>query len=99
MVSSKAMTVVRQVYDRVESALWAALLAFVIYFVVHILPNLPENARRAESMRALTIAAENRSYCERWGMRSGTHQHALCTIDLQALRKSIQLELSDDGVF
>ena len=32
-------------------------------------------------------------------MRSGTHEHTLCTIDLQALRKSIQRELSDDGVF
>ena len=82
MVSSKAMTVVRQVYDWVESTLWAALLAF-----------------RAESMRAPKIAAENRSYCEKWGMRSGTREHTLCTIDLQALRKSIQLELSDDGAF
>ena len=99
MVSSKAMAVVRQVYDWVESALWAALLAFVIYFVIHILPNLPESVRHAESMRALTIAAENHSYCEKWGMRSGTHAHSLCTIDLQQLRKSIQHDLADDGVF
>jgi hypothetical protein len=99
MVSSKAMTVVRHVYDWVESALWAVLLAFVIYFVVNILPILPENARHAESMRALKIAAENRSYCEKWGMKSGTHEHALCTIDLRQLRKSVERDLSDEGVF
>jgi len=55
--------------------------------------------RRAESMRALKIAAENRSYCEKWGMKQGTHEHALCTIDLQELRTSIARDLSDEGVF
>jgi hypothetical protein len=50
-------------------------------------------------MRALKIAAENRSYCEKWGMKSGTHEHALCTIDLRQLRKSVERDLSDEGVF
>jgi hypothetical protein len=86
MVSSKAMTVVRQVYDWVESALWAALLACVVCFVINVVPNLPETTRRAESVRALKIAAENRSYCERWGMKQGTPEHSRCTIDLQQLR-------------
>ena len=99
MVSSKAMAVVRQVYDWVESALWAALLAFVIYFLVNVVPILPEMTRRAESTRALKIAAENRSYCEKWGMKSGTREYSLCTIDLQQLRKSIERDLSDEGVF
>lgn len=99
MNSSNAMVVVRQVYDWIESALWAGLIAFVIFFLVDVVPNLPEAARRAESMRALKIVAENRAYCEKWGMRSGTHAHALCTVDLQELRKSIECDLSEDGVF
>jgi hypothetical protein len=93
------MVVIRQVYDWVESALWAGLVAFVIYFLINVVPNLPEMTRRAESMRALKIAAENRSYCERWGMKQGTREHALCTIDLQELRTSIERNLSDEGVF
>lgn len=97
MKSSKAMIVVRQVYDCVESALWAALVAFVLYVLINVLPNLPENARRAESIRASNLAAENRSYCERWGMKPGTHTS--CTMDLQALRRTIEQEIADDRAF
>jgi hypothetical protein len=99
MNSSKTMIVIRQVYDWVESALWAGLVAFVIYFLINVVPNLPEMTRRAESMRSLKIAAENRSYCEKWGMKQRTQEHALCTIDLQELRTSIERDLSDEGVF
>jgi signal transduction histidine kinase len=93
------MVVIRQVYDWVESALWAGLVAFVIYFLVNVVPNLPEMTRHAVSMRALKIAAENRSYCEKWGMKQGTHEHARCTVDLQELRTRIARDLSDEGVF
>jgi len=41
MNSSKTMVVIRQVYDWVESALWAGLVAFVIYFLINVVPNLP----------------------------------------------------------
>ncbi len=99
MNPSKAMVIVRHVYDWVESALWAGLLAFVVYFLIDIVPNLPEMTRRAESLRTLQIAAENHAYCEKWGMKQGTQAHTRCTIDLQAFRQSIQRELSDDGVF
>ena len=99
MNPSKAMVVVRQIYDWVESALWAGLVAFVIYVLINVVPNLPEMTRRAESMRILRIAAENRAYCEKWGMRPGTQAHARCTIDLQELRKSIARDTSDEAVF
>jgi hypothetical protein len=88
------MIVVRKVYDNVECALWAALLSFAIYFVICVAPNLPEMGRRAESLRALKIAAENRAYCEKWGMKQGTHEHVLCTIDLQQLRQQIENDLA-----
>jgi hypothetical protein len=32
-------------------------------------------------------------------MKSGTREYSLCTIDLQQLRKSIERNLSDNGVF
>jgi hypothetical protein len=91
------MAVVRRVYDVVESALWAALLAFVIFFLIRVVPSIPENARRAESIRMLNVAAENSVYCERWGMKRATHEHTLCTMDLQELRRKIERERADDG--
>lgn len=97
MKSSNAMVIVPQVYDWVESAVWAALTAFVLYFLIHILPDLPENARRAASLRAASIAAQNRSYCEKWGMKPGTRAHAACAMDLQALRRTIEQDIADDS--
>ncbi len=96
MDSSKTMIVVRKVYDNVECALWAVLLSFVIYFVTCIAPKLPEMARRAESLRALQTAAENRAYCEKWGMTPGTREHALCTMDLRQLRKQIESDFAEE---
>ncbi len=97
MNSSRTMIVVRKVYDNVECALWAALLSFVIYFATIVAPSLPEMARRAESMRALRTAEENGAYCERWGMKPGTREHAACTMDLRELRHKIGQDLADDG--
>ena len=97
MKPSRTITIVRNVYDNVECALWAALLSFVIYFVVCIAPNLPESARRAQNLRALQIAAENGSYCEKWGMKRQTHEHTLCTMDLQELRNRIEQDLAERG--
>ena len=97
MSSAKAMKIVRQVYDWIEFALWAGLTAFVIYFVIFIAPNVPEIARRAESIRAMNNAAENSSYCEKWGMKRGTHEHTLCAMDLQEFRKKIEQDFADQG--
>ena len=99
MSSSKPVAVIRQVYDYVEAGLWAALLALVLYVLIWLLPSLPENMRRAESSRALKIAEENRSYCEKWGMKQDTHEHTLCTMDLQDLRDSIEQESAGAGGF
>ncbi len=97
MTPSKTMAVVRWVYDWVEFGLWALSLAFVLYFVIFVLPHLPENARRAESIRALNIAEENRAFCEKWGMKQRTYEHLLCTMDLQQLREKIRQESADDA--
>ncbi|HLH90275.1 MAG TPA: hypothetical protein VKX28_17635 [Xanthobacteraceae bacterium] len=96
--SSTAMTAVRMVYDSVEYALWAVLVAFVIYFVIFVAPTMPAAVRQAESARALDQAAANTSYCEKWGMKRGTHEHTLCTMDLQDLRRKIDQENSDASV-
>ncbi len=97
MTPSKAMAVVRWVYDLVECGLWALLGAFVLYFAIVLLPRLPEGIRRAESIRALNIAEENRAFCDKWGMKRQTREHLLCTMDLQQLREKIRQEAADNG--
>ncbi len=97
MKCSTAMTVARKAYDNIECALWAILLALVIYFFIFIAPNLPAAVRQADSVRAANNEVENSSYCEKWGMKAGTHEHTLCTEDLQELRKKIEREFSEDA--
>lgn len=94
---SRTMIIVRQVYDWVETALWAGITSFVIVFVIYIAPNVPEMARRAEATRAMNNAAENSAYCEKWGMKRRTHEHVLCTMDLQGFRKKIEQDLADSS--
>jgi hypothetical protein len=58
---------VGRLYDNAEAALWATLLAFVIYSIVFIIPKVPDIRARSESVRAQEIAAENEFYCEKFG--------------------------------
>jgi hypothetical protein len=97
MNSSRTMTVVRKAHDHAEWALWGAMIAFVIYGVIRVAPDLPQVAMRAESTRALKTADDNRSYCERWGMKRGTREHTLCSADLYELRKGVAQEFADEA--
>jgi hypothetical protein len=97
MNTSRTMTVVRKVYDNVELALWSGLIAFMICFAVFLAPSLPDMARRADAARAVQAAEDNRSYCEKWGMKRGTREHALCAADLYELRRKIQQEFADEA--
>jgi hypothetical protein len=94
---SKTMLIVRQVYDWIEAALWASLASFVICFLIFVAPNVPEMARRAENARVLKESAENRAYCVQWGMKDGSREHTLCTIDLREFRRKIEKDLGEQG--
>lgn len=93
---SKTMMAVRKIYDYAECFLWINAFVFAGYFLIYIVPNLSEIRSRAESSRILKIAAENGSYCERWGMQPGTHAHTLCKKDLQELRQKVEQEFADE---
>ena len=87
---SQIWRVVDRLYVEIETALWAGLAAFVIFFCALILPNIPANVAKAQADRALEIVHENQRYCEKWGMKRGTQAHIGCTIDLQQLRNDIE---------
>jgi hypothetical protein len=90
------MAIARKVYDTVETVLWAGLLAFLGYFLIYVLPHMSEIRSRAETVRVAKISSDNSFYCERWGMKPGTHEHTLCTMELQELRRQVQQEMLDD---
>lgn len=71
-------------YGRV--ALLATASAMILWFFM----NAPEMAAAQSKMamqQAGAIERENRSLCEKWGLRPGTHEHTLCTMDVQVLRR------------
>jgi hypothetical protein len=88
--SNGTLALVQSIYDNVNLALWAILVAFVVFFLAFIAPRLPEAAARAERLRIQEIAQENEGYCAKWQMGLGTNQHDQCISDIQELRWKIQ---------
>jgi hypothetical protein len=97
-LSAKTWTVIHQVYDTVHNALWALGIAWVVFLLLHI-PQMRDARVRAEVQRAQEISEENRSYCEKWGMRADTHEHIICTMDLNAIRAKVEQRIADDSSF
>jgi len=96
---SQVWRVVDRLYVEIETTLWAALAAFVIFFCALILPHVPANVAKAQAGRALELIQENQLYCEKWGMKRGTQAHIGCTIDLQQLRRDIEQRHAEATMF
>jgi hypothetical protein len=93
--SKDTLVLARSIYDTVHLALWATLVAFVVFFIAFIAPRLPEAAAKAERLRIQEISQENEEYCGKWQMGFGTTMHEQCISDLQELRAKIQNRLAD----
>ena len=83
--------------DKVHTALWALLAAFLIFFVVFVLPNVPEMITQAQINRAKEIAAENEEYCAKFGMGSGSQKHDQCLLDLGEFRYKVEKRIADES--
>lgn len=97
MLSPKTWTIIHRVYDNVHAALWAVLCAAVVMFLTVVAPQIPKLQAAAEAKRLLEVAAENRHYCENWGMPAGSAKHAQCVLDLQALRAKTEQRIADEA--
>jgi hypothetical protein len=95
MKSFKTREIVSRVYDNVEIALWAMLLAFVIYFVAFILPKLPEIQAQQERIRVEEIGVENASLCEELGTKRGADKYNQCLLAVGAFRAKVEKRLND----
>ncbi len=59
MRRSQVWRVVDRLYVEIETALWAGLAAFVIFFCALILPYVPANVAKAQAAQALELTEEN----------------------------------------
>ncbi len=68
-----------------EFALWAVVLATAVVAIDFI--QLASAAQSESELRnTQKLAFENSDLCARRGLRAGTHEHLLCTMDLNAIR-------------
>ena len=98
-MSPNPLAIIQRVYDEVHAALWALLGAAVLFFLVVVLPTLPANLAEVERRHAADVAAENRHYCEKWGMAAGTQRYMQCMHDLGELRAKITRRMAEQSTF
>jgi hypothetical protein len=86
-------------YDNVHMALWATLIAGLIYMGMFGVPSMLAAQSANEAHRILAIEAEDALYCGRWGMGIGSSKHAACMSDLKRFRHSVEKQIADDSFF
>lgn len=96
---SAAALLIKKVYDAVHMVLWASLVAFVSWFVVFVLPKLPDTRARTEMARDHEIAAEVDLYCGKLGMGQKTPMYQQCISYLQEYRAKVEQRIADENVF
>src|SRR5215472_4102855 len=89
---------VRRITKIAPTVLWALAAAWAAIMIMHY-PRILEARATIERQRAQEIAEENRVYCEKWGLKAGTHEHTLCTLDLQEVRAEVEQRIADDLAF
>jgi len=99
MNSNRTMNLLRAVSAEIHAALWAMLIAFLIYFTAFVAPKLPQRRAAAEWTRLQQIAAKNEAYCAKWRMGPGAAMHSECLSDLRQLRADIENELAIEAEF
>jgi hypothetical protein len=75
---------------------WGVCGAMAVVAVTMI-QKAPQVRAATEQQLAAEIAEENRAYCEKWGMRAGTREHAKCTLELDEIRTRHSKRLAVDA--
>lgn len=96
MTEQKA-TLIGRIYDHVEIALWASLVAGVAVFAVFVVPGLPAAHQRSEAERLAAFEHECEFYCTKWGLTQGTPRYSACLSDLRQFRTSVVNQLAADS--
>lgn len=91
------MSLIQKIYDDVHAALWAVLVAFVLWFSAVVVPMLPQIHARAEMLHDHEIATEQDAYCEKLGMGPKTPTYRKCVSSLDQYRARIQQRIADES--
>jgi hypothetical protein len=98
MMTSPETSLARRIHRVVNTALWFAL-ALAVAGLMRSLPEMSASKAQAEREQLLEEARESHFYCEKWGMAPGTHEHTICTMDLQSIRAQHSARLVRDFPF
>ena len=88
----------KAIIHTVHMGLWALLVAGAAFLLLQI-PRMREARAIAEAQRVHEISEENRFYREKWGMRAGSHEHVICTMDLNHIRQEVEQRIAEDNSF
>ncbi len=93
-LSREAWAVIHRVHNELNVALLAVGVAGTVY-VLLLIPEMQDARARADAQLAQQISDENKSYCVKWGMPAGTHEHVICTMDLVRIRQETEERIAD----
>ncbi|HEV2629181.1 MAG TPA: hypothetical protein VGV41_11095 [Pseudolabrys sp.] len=99
MNDDRIWPLVGRIYDGIELALWASLIAGLVVFALFILPGIPAAQQRNAAARAAAFEHECDFYCSKWGMPADTRQHARCMSDLKQFSRAVIKRIEDDDQF
>ena len=92
-MSPKVREIARRIHHNVETACWAALFAFVVYFTIFVLPIEFQSQR--VRVEAIEIAAENALLCEKLHIKRGSNDYNQCLLDVGVFRWKVGKRISD----
>ena len=95
-MSPKFWDMARRIHHNVETAMGAALFAFVIYLAIFVLPKMPELQAQYARARAQEISAENAWLCEKVGIKPGTDRYNRCLLDVGQFRWKVEKRAQDE---
>ena len=81
-------------WRRVNAALWALAPLLLLISILGVSSIVAQQSQDA-AMDARTIASENHAYCQKWGLPTGTPEHAICVRDLVKIRGETELRVRE----
>src|SRR5262245_45417428 len=88
--------IARRIHHNVELALWATLIAIVIYLIVFVLPNMAEIQLQYATVRMLEVGAENAGLCEKLSIKRETDSYNKCMLAVGEFRSKVEKRAYDE---
>jgi hypothetical protein len=99
MNDQRSWPLVGRIYDAIEIALWASLIAGLAVFAVFVVPGIPAAQQRSAAVQAAAFEHECDVYCSKWGMPAGTRRHEQCMSDLKQFSRAVAKRIEEANWF